>query len=96
MIYLDLFILLKSMINNSILLNAEDLLRAYNFKRINAINIVYLKYIKDIFIKIVLSNNIIYLQFYIQSGNIRRSKRFIDKQEFIDYLKQLMNGKTKL
>lgn len=84
------------MINNSILLDIESILKAYNFKRINVLNIVYIKYINDTFIRVVLFNNIIYVQVYVQSDHIRRSKRFTDKQEFIDYFKQLMNGKTKL
>lgn len=77
-------------------MDIESILKAYNFKRINVLNIVYIKYINDTFIRVVLFNNIIYVQVYVQSDHIRRSKRFTDKQEFIDYFKQLMNGKTKL
>lgn len=84
------------MINNSVSLDVEVLLKAYNFKRINVLNIVYVKHIEDLFIRAILKNDIIYLQLYVSSSNFRESKRFVDKQEFIDHIKQLMNGKIKL
>lgn len=84
------------MLHKNIIINTENSLKAYSFKRVNVINIVYVKHIKNLFIRAILTNNIIYLQLYISSSNLRESKRFTDKQEFIDYLKQLMNGNIKL